>query len=236
MNDDKQIAPEVQTSENASTDQQTVDQDQPQKEENLITIPADKLIDYKRKLTGSKEEAMRLKAEKERLEAELESLKNPQELAQYSQQDVDDLRRLAKLAGIPLKEDQEKQQREVYEQEKQEAVKAFLEKHPEYTAIGDIRSDEMWESLEGEISMYVQPQKGKDYLTLLEKAHRQIHYDPTIERERGKALGMAQAKLQEQTTIGGSSAKTSASSKKVPQAKQDIMAGFAAVRPEAFTS
>jgi len=222
--------PVVENTEQPETTDQPEQVKEP--ESNLVTIPAERLQDYKRKINGSREEAMRLKDKAEKLEAELAAAKT----VKYPESDVEQLRILARQAGIPLKEDMEQYQRNSYEEEKQTAVLSFLEKHPEYAQMGDAQSDEMWETLESEVKNYVNPPRGKDYLQLMEKAHRVIHYNPEIERERGKALGMAQAKIQESTTIGGGSGRQSVPVRKGSQQKSAIMDGFAAVRPQAFNS
>ncbi len=112
-----------------------------------------------------------------------------------------------------------------------------MDKYPEYARIGDVNSDELWETLESNVKNYVNPPRGRDFLAILEREHKLLHFNPEIERERGKALGMAQAKVQDQTTIGGGgSGKSQAPTKKVPQQKQAVMDGFASVRPQAFNS
>ncbi len=121
---EEEITPEAPVVEPVEAEETVVEQSaqeiQPPKD-NLVTIPADKLADYKRKMTGSRDEAMRLKAETERLKAENEALKSPQNNI-YSDQDVEHLRNLAKRAGLSFREDQEQFQQRSYDEEKQEAV------------------------------------------------------------------------------------------------------------------
>lgn len=211
----------------------------------MVSLPPEKVEDWKRKLSGSKAEAMRLKAqaqrlaqEKAKLQAELEAARTgkPQSYGyQPTNDEVELFRQLAKQAGIPLQEDLQAIHAKEYEKEKQAAIEEFLRSHPEYGVIGDDESDDLWSQLEQEVKGYVQPKTGRGYLALMNKAHKTISYDATAHMEKGAALAMAQANLKEQGKIGGGGgSKRHEPQQKIPNAQKAVTEGFAAIRPEAF--
>lgn len=218
----------------------------PVKAENGIVLSPEKLEDYKRKLSGSKDEALRfraenerLSAEKARLEAEINAFKTGQgqtfgHTYQPTPDELQIFKTIAKQAGVPLREELDQIKSGEEERQKNEVVNAFISKFPEYGKIGDPQSDALWEELTEELGNYVPPKDVKQWGKLLEKAHKVLRYDPSTALERGKALGMAQATLKGQATVGGSGGGGSAPAPK-SKAKTAIEQGFAQIRPEIFT-
>jgi hypothetical protein len=225
--------------------------EQAQEIDNTVTIPKEKLQDYQRKLTGSKAEALRLKAENERLAAEVAKTKAEQQAAQTGQSqsygytpyqptvaEVAMFKQLAVHAGIPLKEELAQNRQQQYNEAADQCLQDFLGKHPEYANPGDPNSDNLWTNLEGTLKQFKQPENPRDYAKLLEMAHRYMSSDNIdTAMERGRALGMAQAKIAEQGKIGGvgggAGMALAPSTKKSPD-KQTVEDGFKAVRPNYF--
>lgn len=195
----------------------------------------EKREELRQHLDASKREALSLKAEKEQLQAQLRAAEM-QRLTGVTQSDVEAFKLIAKQAGVPLAEDIQAEKIQAYEKERDQMVNKFLEKHPEYAQPGDPKSDAMWAALDSEVSQYVAPADPKDWYKILEKNHKLLTMDDSITLERGKSLGMAQAKLQEQHTVGGS--RGSASSRKasipVDPLKEDVQKAFKEARPEYF--
>lgn len=215
----------------------------PEKEESEVQEPAEpnweeKREEFRRNLSASKEEALRLKAENEKL------LKQLQAQAQVYQggglkltpQEQQAFQVLLQQYGVVTKEQLQEQQKEVYVATQKEELNRFLEKHPEYGKEGDPKSDAMWAQLHQELETYRVPKNPKEWGKLLNKAHRAVQGSKATEvaKEKGKALAQAEAAQAEQARqpkSGGSS--PSKSSKKSP-AKQEVSQGFAALRPQYY--
>lgn len=215
-------------------------------EKPMVSLPQEKVDDWKRKLSGSRAEAMRLKAQAERLAEEKAKLAAELEAARTGQaqtvnytptpEEIALFRQLAQQAGVPTQQDIEAIRQAEWNKEQQLAVDEFLKDHPEYNRPGDEESDAAWEEIKAEVKSYKTPQNPREYLALLRKAHKVVAYDPQADLERGVALGVAQANLKEQGKLGGGGGSTKHEpQKKVPAEKKAVMDGFKSVRPEAFS-
>jgi hypothetical protein len=214
-----------------------------------VAVPADndviapeKREELSRKLHGSREEALRLKAEAERLAAENADLKarvqfqsQPEETP-FSDQDVAVFKALAAKAGLAPREEVQAIRQERIQEQQQQHLNSFLSSHPEYNRPQNPQSDQLWQKLQSELALYRSPQTPEELKTFLERAHRSINNGGN-DVERGKALGYAQANLQEQNRVGSASSGGSSSPKnsKLSPDRQAIREGFASARPEYYS-
>jgi len=175
--------------------------------------------DKSRLLTASKDEALRLKAENETLKA------TPQDESSLSEQELfDNYLKKSQLFNSQI----DSVHKTTYEQKRDELKDKFLEKHPEYKPENDT-GDKNWNALLEEINDYKIPKNPSDWGKLLRKAHKNIN-DNSL--EKGKALGMAQANLNEQAKLGGgSSGGSSPKTKRTPE-QQAVRDQFKTLRPE----
>lgn len=181
-----------------------------------------KVTDQSQKLRASKEEALRLKQELETLRSQ------PQDDAlPVNEADVAALKALARAAGIPTREEMDALKQSHYRDIQEEGLNRFLSEHPEYKA------DQNWELIKGELEHYKTPTDPKEWYGLLNRAHKIIATDGSF--EKGQAMGMAKAKLQEQAQIGGGASGGSSTPKvkKTPD-QQSVSEGFKAVRPQYY--
>lgn len=217
----------------------------PSQEENVVT--PEKLEDYKRKLKGSTEEALRLKKENEELAEKLKALETPPETQdgqyQISSADIEAFRLLQKAA----KEAEEAAEKARLEQEAAEkagmeakyaevqrsTVAVWVNSHPEYSKIGDPESDKLWAAIEEKVKTLPPPKNPEDWGKVLDIAHKELNSGNQL--ERGKALGYAQANLQEQTRLGGGSSGGSSTpkQKRTPE-QQAVLDELRELRPQLF--
>ena len=186
-----------------------------------------KIADQARKLDGSKEEALRLKKLNEELQAKI--AEKPDDSPKLNESDIELFKQYAKKAGIPFKEEIAALQQQQIKEKQQEAIDRFVEEFPEYKPEND-KDNQKWTILKEEFLTYKTPTNPKDIYRLLKKAHGIIN--PTDSLEKGKALGMAQAKLNEQAQLGGSSGVASTPNKKRTPEQQAARAEFEKIRPE----
>jgi hypothetical protein len=206
----------------------------PSQEDNEVLTP-EKRAELRAKLHASKEEALRLKREKEALEKQLQELIQSQGGdIPVNDADLAYFKALAKKAGIPFKEEVEQLKQEVWKQEQQEALTEFLKLHPEYNKPGDPASDNLWAKLTAELNTYRPPQNKTELKAYLEKAHKIIHLDEEALVQKGKALGYAEANLQEHAKRGSTSGSTATPQTSPSQTQQAIRQGFASVRPQYY--
>jgi len=180
-----------------------------------------------RLLDASKTEALRLKKLNEELQA-----KASDDAPKLNDSDIELFKQYAKKAGLPFKEDLIAQQQQLYGERQQEALNKFLEEHPEYKPVND-KGNKKWNVLLAEYDTYKAPQNPKDVLNLLKKAHKNTNPEDSL--EKGKALGMAQANIQEQTKLGGTSGAASTPKKKRTPEQQAARDHFKSLRPEVIT-
>lgn len=193
-----------------------------------------RMEDYKRKLVGSTEEALRLKAENEALKTQLQTAPKAQ-TGRFDDSDIQAFRELADAAGY-IPKGQIVTQEQAVTEKKQEVLNNFITSHPEYSKPGDKSSDVMWGSLIGEISDYIPAATPAAFAKQLEKAHRLVSSTSSADLEKGKALGLAEANLRGQGgqgngSLGGSSQPSQV--KKTPE-RQFISEGFASVLPQYY--
>ncbi len=245
MSDDTQIVPPANTAEpkvdNGTLPPQGVkpEESSPPARDNEDLTP-EKREELSAKLRASKDEALRLKAENEELEKKLleqQSQPQPTDPA-ISDTDVQYFKAIAKKAGIPFREDVEKIQQTISSREQTEAFNGFLKTHPEYNRPGDPKSDVLWTKFTQEfqdLARYKRPESADEFKSLLHKVHKLTSIDETTLLAQGKALGYAQANIQEQAKIGGSASGVHKTpSKTLTPEQQKIKEGFASVRPEYF--
>lgn len=192
--------------------------------------------ELRRNLNASKEEALRLKKENEELKKVTSAPAKTQidETYQPSETELEVFERLlaAREAKRIQQEEARKAQEEKAFQESQmayqvgqtEAINKFLEEYPEYNKPGDANSDQLWKELEDKVQELPLPRNPKDFQKLLVKAHQELMNKGDSALERGKALGFAQANLQEQAKLGGgSSGGSSAPTKKKRSPEQQAV-------------
>lgn len=204
-------------------------------------ITPEKKKELSRKLTSSKEEALRLKAENERLATEKAALeaqilqRQQSGDPQVSEQEVEYLRQLGKKAGFAFIPDVEAIKQSSYKEKQQMEFESFMTKHPELNKAGDPKSDELWAAFQSEISTYRQPNNATEWGKLFDKAYRNLTWSEQNALDRGKALGYAQANMVNQSQLGSGSFGGSSApvSPKSPE-RQAISEGFAAVRPQYY--
>ena len=209
---DTQIIPPVEETDNGMPPAQEV-----QTEAIPPAVPADngeilpaKREDLSRKLHGSREEALRLKSENDRLKAELDQARmtpqpSPDEDISLTERDVAVFKALAAKAGLAPREEVLAIREERHQELQQQHLDVFLAEHPEYNKPNDPQSDQLWQRLQGELADYRKPSSPAEFKQFLTRAHRSLSFNEGREVERGKALGYAQANLQEQSRMGGAS-------------------------------
>lgn len=205
----------------------------PPEKDNVAELEA-KIALQSQKLAGSKAEALNLKSQLEAMKAEVEQLKAKAEPAQeVSKDDVELFKAFARQAGVPLKEDIEAIKADSDHRMRDEATAKFLEEYPEYKPENDTDNSK-WETLINEYALYRNPTtpNTKSYLTLLKKAHKAISPDNSL--IKGKALGMAEAKLSEQAQLGGSGGVTTIKKTKRTPEQEAYREQFAKLRPDYF--
>jgi len=184
-----------------------------------------KIADQSRHLTGSKAEALRIKKENAELQTQIDELKSP-ESPQVNDEDLKYVGQLLDKAGYAKKTDIEASEKKSDEkQQKKESdkiLKNFIKKYPEYKPEND-PADKKWNALVKELKRYKDPTKN------LEKAHKDINPDNSL--EKGRSLGHAEANLGAQAQIGGSSSGSTSKSKRTPD-QQAIMDELLKRRPE----
>lgn len=228
---DEQVTP---VTENVTPEEQVVPEVAPaEPAENatpMVQLPPEKVAEYKRKLTASRDEALRLKRENEELKSKFSQ---PEPIInQVNPTDIEYFKELAKLSGVSFQEDVQNIQKEKYEDKKTQAVQQFLANHPEYAKVGDDQSDALWATLEEKMKKYQTPSDPSEWYDMLEEGHKVLHYDTKTAYEKGKALGYAQANIQEKSRVGGGS--PNAVERKVPAQKKQILDGFKQARPQYF--
>lgn len=194
-----------------------VEQPAPSEEDNAVReiepkveeVDPSKEERYKQQLQGSKEEALRWMTEAQKAKKEFEeyklSLQKPTDDAPVSPEDLAAFNAIGKKLGFVTKQEIEQDtQIKTYKQMQDESLNNFLKEHPEYNKPGDADSDKRWTELQQELSYYnTAPADPKTWYNILNKAHRNLNTNPDLERVKGEALGMAKAKLAEQTRMGG---------------------------------
>ena len=160
---------------------------------------------YKQQLSGSKAEALRLKAELEELK-DLQKAKREQEDAgiPINEQDLAAFNALAKRLGFVTSEELDrKDQVKTYTQTQEDSLNKFLTEHPGYNKPGDPESDKRWIALQKELTYYnTSPSDPKVWYSILKKAHNNLNNDSGIAQARGESIGMAKANLAEQAKMG----------------------------------
>lgn len=195
----------------------------PAKAENVVEDPekAELRAKVERQsalLRASKDEALRLKKELEVRMAQ--PVQAQEDIQPVNSADVAAFKALARAAGIPLKEEIQQQ---TYTEKMETAKEKFLQEHPEYSKVGDEKSDQAWDRLKEELAQYKAPEDPQKWYSLLQKAHRDISSTPELQLEKGKSLGMAQANLNA-SLGGGSSGAASTPTKKKQTPEQRAVA------------
>jgi hypothetical protein len=184
-----------------------------------------KVAEQARHLTASKAEALRLKDQNERYQ------QPAPDSPQVSNEDVELFKTYAKAAGIPFRDDIESLKKDQYVETQRQVVDKFLDEFPQYKPEND-KDDSQWGKIQAELGLYKNPQNPKEWYALLKRAHSSIQPDNSF--QKGKALGHAEANLQEQTKLGGGSPGAKAPTQKLSPEKQAIQEGFSSLRPQYF--
>lgn len=174
--------------------------------------------ELKQKLTASKNEALKLKAERDRLQTELSKIskqKSQGKTPSISSEDADQIKETLKSMGVAFKGEVVEKQ-EVYQEKVQSKIDQFTKEFPEYNKPGDADSDAKWQELQSEFSLYRTPKSPEETYQFLKRAHddikRRTEVDSTF--ERGKSLGYAKANLADKASVGGSGSGSPAPRKK----------------------
>lgn len=222
---------EVQSEESPEPeDNQSQDQSNPEppvQETDNREEETTKAQEWQQKLTASKQEALRLKAERDELKLQLE--KNSKQIAKGKKPDLDpeeaeNIKATLQNLGVAFTENVESVKQTMYQEKIQHNIDKFTKQFPEYGKIGDSESDGKWTALQEEFNLFRKPNSPEEYYLLLQRAHENMtaRGERSKAFERGKNLGYAKANLAEKATLGskGSSA-TKAPSKRTSE--QDLI-------------
>lgn len=219
--------------DNLEAKPEEIQSDGPSQEENPLEK---KIQDQARHLNASKAEAIRLKQENEALKAAFQGSqtpKVPQQSIEVDPEELETFKKFVAAAGIPTQAEIQQIKSERYKEQQDVALSKFLDEHPEYKKDNDV-DDSSWSTLVEELSQYKQPTNPSDWYKLLNKAHRSIN--SSSELERGKALGIAQANMQEERKMASMSGSQPAKpSKKLTPDQKAAQDAFASIRPNVFS-
>lgn len=132
---------------------------------------------------------------------ELKKGKEEESSPELSPEDEEKFEAIAKKKGFVRQEDLEKKEQQQHAEQLQQvevdAINDFIEKYPQYN------TDEEWEKVKAEFSLYKTPQNRKQFDEILNRIHRDL--SSGNERSQGRAEGRAESYNTDHLSVGGGS-------------------------------